>query len=526
MGPRLGGRYELSTVLGSGAMARVWQAGDLVLGRQVAVKVLDPALARDPEYVARFAREARNAAMLPPHAGIVGIYDSGVDDGGAVYLVMELVTGRTLSEQLTAYGPLDPGEACRIAAEVAGALAVAHGAGLVHRDIKPANIMLTGAGGVKVVDFGIARAQAGEALTRAGAVLGSPAYMAPEQITGGQVDARTDLYSLGVALYEMLTGTPPFAGDDQFAVLQRHLSEIPTPPSALRPGISGQIDQVVAQLLAKDPGARPQTAEDAAQLITAAYVGGPASLAGISPNAIATQGLAAHGTQGAQGPQGAQGTRVMAASSGSSGSGRRAAAEAGSGWRRRPDVVVVGVVAALALAGLAVWALVGSGTPGPAAAASTTSTTPSASSSASPSSAQIVVPTASAAPSTASSSPSASPSPTASPSVTSTSFAQALDALQQTVAAQGAAGALKSAAEQNLDKQIQNMRQIITQAETQISQNPQNKTQIQQNAVQQLNDQIRNMRQQLADFVQHGSASPAAATAINNALDQLKQTLA
>lgn len=510
MGPRLGGRYELSTVLGTGAMARVWQAGDLVLGRQVAVKVLDPALARDPEYVARFAREARNAAMLPPHAGIVGIYDSGIDDDGAVYLVMELVTGRTLAEQLAAYGPPAPGEACRIAAEVAGALAVAHGAGLVHRDIKPGNIMLTDTGGVKVVDFGIARAQAGDALTRAGAVLGSPAYMAPEQITGSPVDARTDLYSLGVALYQMLTGTPPFAGDDQFAVLQRHLSEIPAPPSALRPGVSAQIDQVVARLLAKDPAARPQTAEDAAQLITAAHAGGPAPVPGISPNAIATLPLAA---------QGAQGTQVMTASSGS---GHRGAGGSGLTWRRRPDVIVVGVVVLLALVGLAVWALAGSGSPAPAAASSTVAT-PSVS--VSPSSALVVVPTASAAPSTTSSSPSASPSPTASPSVTSSTFAQALTALQQTVTAQGAAGALKADAQQNLDKQIQNMRQIVTQAETQISQNPQNKTQIQQNAVQQLDDQIRTMRQQVADFVQHGSATPAASTAINNALDQLQQTL-
>ena len=514
MGPRLGGRYELSTVLGAGAMARVWQAGDLVLGRQVAVKVLDPALARDPEYVARFAREARNAAMLPPHAGIVAIYDSGVDADGAVYLVMELVTGRTLAEHLDTYGPLDPGEACRIAAEVAGALAVAHGAGLVHRDIKPANIMLTDTGGVKVVDFGIARAQAGEALTRAGAVLGSPAYMAPEQITGSPVDARTDLYSLGVALYQMLTGTPPFAGDDQFAVLQRHLSEIPAPPSALRPGVPTQVDQVVARLLAKDPAARPQTAEDAAQLITGANTGGRAPVPGISPNAIATVALAA---------QGAQGTRVMAASSGS---GHRATADPAPSWRRRPDIIVVGVVVLLALIGLAVWALVGSGTPAPAAAGSTTSATPSASASASPSSALVVVPTTSAAPSTTSSSPSASPSPTASPSVTSTSFSQAFTALQQTVTAQGAAGALKSDAQQNLDKQIQNMRQIITQAETQISQNPQNETQIQQNAVQQLDDQIRNMRQQVTNFVQHGNATHAAATAIDSALYHLQQTLA
>ena len=236
MAARLGGRYELGAVLGAGGMAQVYAATDLALGRQVAVKVLDPALARDPEYVARFAREARTAAMLPPHAGIVAIYDSGQDQN-AVFLVMELVTGRTVAEHIAAYGPLAPGEACRISLETCHALAVAHGAGLIHRDVKPGNIMLTDTGAVKVVDFGIARAQAGDALTRTGAVIGSPAYMAPEQITGSAVDTRADLYALGVVLYEMLTGAPPFTGADNFAVLSRHLNEIPTPPSALRPGI-------------------------------------------------------------------------------------------------------------------------------------------------------------------------------------------------------------------------------------------------------------------------------------------------
>ena len=494
MGPRLGGRYELGTVLGAGAMARVWRASDQVLGRQVAVKVLHPALARDPEYVARFAREARNAAMLPPHPGIVAIYDSGVD-GDAVYLVMELVSGHTLAEVLATYGPLDPAEACRIAAEIAGALVAAHRAGLVHRDVKPANIMLTDAGGVKVVDFGIARAQAGDALTRTGAVLGSPAYMAPEQITGAQVDARTDLYALGVALYQMLTGTPPFVGGDSFAVLQRHLSEIPAPPSALRPGLSGQIDQVVGRLLAKDPAARPQTAEDAAQLITIANTAGPAPVPGTPADAIATQAL---------GAQRAQGTQVMSAPPRS---GHRAAAASGPAWRRRPDIIVVGAVVLLALVGLAAWALVGSGTPAPTAAASTT--TPSASASVSPGSAQIVVPTDSAA-STTSSSPSASPSPSVSP-------AQAFAALEQVAEAQAAAGALDKNAQKNLAGQLQNMQHTLTQAQ-QPNQNP-------QYLVRQMSGEIRTMRQQLASLVQQGDASPAASTAINNALDELQQTL-
>ena len=263
MAARLGGRYELGAVLGAGGMARVYAATDLVLGRQVAVKVLDPALARDPQYVARFAREARTAAMLPPHSGIVAIYDSGQDQT-AVYIVMELVTGHTLAHQIAAHGPLAPAAACRISLEACQALALAHSAGLIHRDVKSGNIMLTDTGAVKIVDFGIARAQAGDALTRTGAVIGSPAYMAPEQITGATVDARADLYALGVVLYEMLTGAPPFTGADNFAVLSRHLNEIPAPPSTLRPGLPAELDRAVAALLAKDPAARPATAEQAA----------------------------------------------------------------------------------------------------------------------------------------------------------------------------------------------------------------------------------------------------------------------
>jgi serine/threonine-protein kinase len=509
MAARLGGRYELGAVLGAGGMAQVYAATDLALGRQVAVKVLDPALARDPEYVARFAREARTAAMLPPHAGIVGIYDSGQDQN-AVFLVMELVTGRTVAQQLAAYGPLAPAEACRISLETCEALAVAHGAGLIHRDVKPGNIMLTDTGAVKVVDFGIARAQAGDALTRTGAVIGSPAYMAPEQITGSAVDTRADLYALGVVLYEMLTGAPPFTGADNFTVLSRHLNEIPTPLSALRPGIPAELDQAIAVLLAKDPAARPASAEQAAQLLMAAA---QACNPGTDRTTLALS------------PRDAHPTRLITPLPESPGPGHRAV-PASSPLQSRTGLIAAVVIGALALVGIAIWALLpGSGsTPtADAAAAVTGSTAAVASATAASSAAQITVPTESA----ASPSPSSSPSPSLTPSTTTASAgpAAAIAELQQTVTAQASAGALDANAQQNLDNQIQNMQQIVTQAQTQASQNPQNQTQIQQETIHQLNDQIRSTRQQLANLVQHGDATSAASTAITSALDQLQQTL-
>lgn len=505
MGPRLGGRYELESVLGAGAMARVWRATDLVLGRAVAVKELDPVLARDPEYVERFSQEARNAAMLPAHPGIVTIFDSGAQDA-TVFLVMELVDGCTLAEELARHGALDPSEACRIAAAVGRALAVAHRAGLVHRDVKPGNIMLTGAGGVKVVDFGIAHAQSGDALTRTGAVLGSPAYMAPEQITGAAVDGRADLYALGVVLFQMLTGTPPFAGDDSYTVLHRHLGEIPPPPSALRPGLPAALDQAVARLVAKDPAARPAQAEQAAQLIANADPALPPS------DIVSTRAVSALDTHGTQVPSGPSLARRTAPAS----SGRPAA--------RRPDVLVVSGVALLAAAGIGMWALAHGG-PSPASAG--TSTTPGTRAAATSVVSQIVLPTQAASP-TSSPSPSQSPSSPSSPSATATptSPAHAIDALRSVIAAQTAAGELAANAQNNLTNQVQNLQHIVTQAQIQASQKPQNQTLNQQNEDHQLSDEIRNLRRELANLVQQGNATPAASTAINNALDQLQQTLA
>jgi eukaryotic-like serine/threonine-protein kinase len=263
----LAGRYVLREVLGTGGMATVWRATDQVLGREVAVKVLNPHFAADAGFVARFEREARHAARLS-HPGLVMVFDSGIDNGTA-FIVMELVAGRTLRQVLDGRGTLPLGEAVAIAAAVCEALEVAHAAGLVHRDIKPANIVLSG-GEVKVLDFGIARAEGSAGGTRTLGVLGTAAYLSPEQASGGQAGPQSDLYSLGCVLFEMLTGEPPFTADSAVGLAYRHVHHDPGPPSARRPGVPAQLDWITAQLLAKDPDARPPSAAAArAGLLTA-----------------------------------------------------------------------------------------------------------------------------------------------------------------------------------------------------------------------------------------------------------------
>src|SRR5215471_7210487 len=250
----LGGRYVLGEVLGTGGMATVWRARDEVLGREVAVKVLSPQFAADAGFVARFEREARHAARLS-HPRLVTVFDCGIDDGTA-FIVMELVAGRTLRQVLDEAGIVPPAQAAGIAAAVCEALEVAHGAGLVHRDIKPANIVVSG-GEVKVLDFGIVRAEGTAGLTRTQAVLGTAAYLSPEQASGRPAGPQSDLYSLGCVLFEMLTGQPPFTADSAVGLAYRHVHDDPGPPSARRPGAGGQLDVMTAWLLAKDPAARP-----------------------------------------------------------------------------------------------------------------------------------------------------------------------------------------------------------------------------------------------------------------------------
>src|SRR5437773_2700367 len=207
----LAGRYELEEVLGHGGMAEVFLGTDRVLGRRIAIKVLSDRFARDSSFVARFRREAQSAASLN-HPNVVSVFDTG-SDNGTHFIIMEYVQGKTLAEVIKEEAPLAPERATRIAQDVADALAFAHDAGIVHRDVKPGNIMLSPGGDVKVMDFGIARATSSESLTQTATVLGTATYFSPEQAQGEGVDARSDVYSLGIVLYEMLTGRPPFNGD-------------------------------------------------------------------------------------------------------------------------------------------------------------------------------------------------------------------------------------------------------------------------------------------------------------------------
>ena len=267
----VGARYTLVDVLGSGGMATVWRATDEVLDREVAVKMLSPQLAADWAFRDRFAREAKHAAALS-HPRLVTVYDCG-EDGATPYIVMELVAGPTLRQVLDDAGRLAPDDAIGIAAAVCEALEAAHQAGLVHRDIKPANIVLSPAG-VKVLDFGIARLEGAAGGTRTLAVLGTAAYLAPEVASGRPACPRSDLYSLGCVLFEMLTGMPPFTGDADVAVAYRHVHDDPGPPSALRPGLPGQLDWVTTQLLAKRPDERPPDAAAARAGLLAALTPG------------------------------------------------------------------------------------------------------------------------------------------------------------------------------------------------------------------------------------------------------------
>ncbi|MFD4658497.1 protein kinase [Kitasatospora sp. NPDC058444] len=261
IGRALNGRYELVGMLGVGGMATVWRGVDRVLGRQVAVKVLNGGLADDPRFAERFSREAQHAAMLV-HPRIVMVFDSGVDQG-TPFIVMELVSGRSLAALLAEQQSLPVERAVGIAAAVCEALSVAHAAGLVHRDIKPGNIMITDDGGVKVVDFGIARAGSSSNLTQTASVLGTAAYLSPEQATASALDGRTDLYAVGCVLTEMLTGATPFTAETPVAIAFKHVSEQPLPPSVRRPGLPPALDAAVLRLLAKNPADRPADAATA-----------------------------------------------------------------------------------------------------------------------------------------------------------------------------------------------------------------------------------------------------------------------
>jgi eukaryotic-like serine/threonine-protein kinase len=259
-GRRLAGRYVLEAQIASGGMGTVWRARDEVLGRFVAVKILHDRLAQDPDVLERFRLEAVAAARLS-HPAVVRVFDTGIDDG-VCFIVMELSEGRTLEDVLGGEGPLEPDRAVRIVGHVLDGLAHAHRQGVVHRDVKPGNILVHDSL-VKVTDFGIAKAAfAEDDLSTTGNLLGTVNYLAPEQVEGERVDARTDLYSVGVVLYEALTGRPPFKADSHIATAAMRLSTDPVPPRALRAGIPREVDEAVMRALRRDPDERFQSAEE------------------------------------------------------------------------------------------------------------------------------------------------------------------------------------------------------------------------------------------------------------------------
>ncbi|MET8827669.1 Stk1 family PASTA domain-containing Ser/Thr kinase [Streptomyces sp. NPDC004610] len=289
---RLGGRYELGQVLGRGGMAEVYLGHDTRLGRTVAVKTLRADLARDPSFQARFRREAQSAASLN-HPAIVAVYDTGEDyiDGVSIpYIVMEYVEGSTLRELLHSGRKLLPERTLEMTIGILQALEYSHRNQIVHRDIKPANVMLTRTGQVKVMDFGIARAMgdSGMTMTQTSAVIGTAQYLSPEQAKGEQVDARSDLYSTGCLLYELLTVRPPFVGDSPVAVAYQHVREEPQPPSVFDPEITPEMDAIVLKALVKDPNYRYQSADEMRLDIEACLDGQPVA-------ATAAMGSVAYG---------------------------------------------------------------------------------------------------------------------------------------------------------------------------------------------------------------------------------------
>jgi eukaryotic-like serine/threonine-protein kinase len=304
--PRLlGSRYEIGEVLGYGGMAEVHLGRDVRLGREVAVKVLRADLARDPSFQTRFRREAQAAASLN-HPAIVAVYDTGEDavqNGGLPYIVMEYVEGRTLRDVLKAEGRLMPRRAMEIVADICAALDFSHRNGIVHRDVKPGNVMITPTGAVKVMDFGIARAvaDAGATVTATAQVIGTAQYLSPEQARGENVDARSDVYSTGCLLYELLTGHPPFTGDSPVAVAYQHVREIAPPPSSSNPDVPPELDAIVMKSMAKNPANRYQTANEMRSDLIRAINGRPVAAEPVLSDDERTVLLGAAGGMGAGG---------------------------------------------------------------------------------------------------------------------------------------------------------------------------------------------------------------------------------
>jgi len=336
-------RYRLERKLGSGGMADVWLAEDQELGRRVAVKILHERYATDEQFVERFRREATHAAGLS-HPNIVSIYDRGVAEG-SYYIVMEYIEGRTLKELIVTRGPCPVPVAISYTRQILAALRYAHKNGIIHRDIKPHNVIVDREGRVKVADFGIARAGASE-MTEAGSIVGTAQYLSPEQARGAPVDESSDLYSTGIVLYELLTGTVPFTGETPVEIAMKHLSQTPDAPSTRRPDIPHDLDLVVLRALAKEPADRYRTAAELDRDLELVARGDPV---GTETEAAATMVLAGAGAMDATAA-----TRVAAPLAGSTGGtyggDERYRAYDGPVRRRSPWPWVLGILAVAALA--------------------------------------------------------------------------------------------------------------------------------------------------------------------------------
>ena len=344
-------RYRIVRHLARGGMAEVYLGHDQLLDRPVAIKALLPELAHDAAFVERFRREARSAARLN-HTNIVSVYDFG-EDAGAYFIVMEYVDGVTLRQIIRDEAPMDPVKAVAIGADVAAALAAAHAQGIIHRDVKPANVLITG-GVIKVADFGIARAGDGrEGLTMPGAVIGTATYLSPEQAQGRNTDQRSDLYSLGMVVYEMLAGGPPFKGDNPVAVAFRQLSEIPAAPSSLNPAVPPELDAVVAKVLSKDPSRRQASAAE----LRADLLGAVSQQVGPEPTVAAP--LGATSVMTATAASNSAPTSVMEPVGAPASAGTGAVSDAGaSGLSGRPPRVSPAVYRRRRVAGLALVVLI------------------------------------------------------------------------------------------------------------------------------------------------------------------------
>jgi len=258
VGQLLGGRYHVDSRIARGGMATVYLGTDTRLDRVIALKIAHPELSDDAEFVRRFIGEARSAARLSS-PNVVAIFDQG-SDKRLHYIAMEYVPGRTLRQLLNERGRLSAREALDIMAGVLTGLAAAHDAGFAHRDVKPENVLLTASGAVKVADFGLARSVAGTVQTKGGMIIGTAAYLAPEQVAGGTSDARTDVYAAGIMLFELLTGFQPHTAESPLAVAYKHVDEVVPPPSSVLPGLSGAVDAMVAMATSRDPDLRPASA--------------------------------------------------------------------------------------------------------------------------------------------------------------------------------------------------------------------------------------------------------------------------